>query len=256
MQGFFPLASGSKGNCAYLGVKDTKILIDLGITKAAVARELLCMGIHPEEIQAIFISHEHSDHIAGLKSFVKEYNTPVVCNRSTAKAIYQHNSQIPSFLIFSTGIHFEFRDLLVETFSVPHDAEEPVGFVFHYQNQKFGFCTDLGCATSWIKHALYDCDYLFIESNHDPDQVNLSTRPVIYRRRVLSKTGHLSNQECGLLLKQVITPKLRNIYLAHLSNECNSPQLALNTVAASIESHTSIIPIVAQSAGLSQPIYF
>lgn len=256
MQGFFPLASGSKGNCAYLGVQDTKILIDLGIAKTAASKELLSMGIHPEEIQAIFISHEHSDHTAGLKSFVKEYNTPIVCNRNTAQALYHQNNQLPTFQIFSTGIPFHFGDLRIDTFSIPHDAEEPVGFVFHYQNQKFGFCTDLGCVTSWIKHSLHDCDHLFIESNHDPDQVMLSSRPAIYRHRVLGKTGHLSNRECGELLKQTITPKLRNIYLAHLSDECNTPSLALDTVIACIEKLTPVTPIIAQRMGVSQPIHF
>lgn len=256
MHGFFSLASGSKGNCYYLGTQNTKVLIDLGITKTSVTRKLLSMGVHPEEIQAIFISHEHFDHISGLKSFVKAYNIPIICNLNTAKAIHQQNNQLPQFYIFSTGISFEFQDLTVETFSIPHDAEDPVGFIFYYQNQKLGVCTDLGWGTSWVTQALYDCDYLFIESNHDPELVKSSQRPNIYKKRVLSKTGHLSNQACGLLLQQILTPKIQQIYLAHLSSKCNTAQLALDTVTENIHHLTSIKPIIVQSSDISQPIYF
>ncbi|EPJ32875.1 metallo-beta-lactamase superfamily protein, partial [Chlamydia psittaci 06-1683] len=103
MEGFFPLASGSKGNCAYLGTESSKILIDLGISKQLVTRELLSMNVHPEDIQAIFVSHEHSDHISGIKSFIKTYNTPVICNLETARNLCQLLDVHPTFKIFSTG---------------------------------------------------------------------------------------------------------------------------------------------------------
>ncbi|AAD19017.1 putative metal dependent hydrolase [Chlamydia pneumoniae TW-183] len=256
MQGFFPLASGSKGNSAYLGTDSCKILIDLGVSKQVVTRELLSMNIDPEDIQAIFVTHEHSDHISGIKSFVKAYNTPIVCNLETARALCHLLDSHPEFKIFSTGSSFCFQDLEVQTFNVPHDAVDPVAFIFHYREEKLGFCTDLGWVTSWITHELYDCDYLLIESNHSPELVRQSQRPDVYKKRVLSKLGHISNQECGQLLQKIITPKLKKLYLAHLSTECNTAELALSTVSESIASITSIAPEIALAQGITSPIYF
>lgn len=256
MEGFFSLASSSKGNCAYLGTQQCKILIDLGISKQQAKDALASMGIHPEDIQAIFITHEHSDHTLGLRSFIKAYNTPIVCNIHTAQALNNQLLGRPHFHIFSSGTTFTFHDLTVQTFNVPHDALDPVGFVFHYQGEKLGLCTDLGFPTSWITQALYDCDYLFIESNHDPKKVLESDRIAIHKQRVLGKLGHLSNQECGKLLRDILTPKIKKIYLAHLSNECNTPELAQKTVLSAIEDRTHIVPIVALSRDITEPIEF
>ncbi|EPP34824.1 metallo-beta-lactamase superfamily protein [Chlamydia ibidis] len=256
MEGFFPLASGSKGNCTYLGTASTKILIDLGISKQQVTRELRAMDIHPEDIQAIFVSHEHSDHISGIKSFIKTYNTPIVCNLDTARNLRQILDIQPNFHIFSTGTTFSFHDLKIRTFNVSHDTVDPVGYVFHYHEEKLGFCTDLGCVTSWITHELYDCDYLIIESNHDPEMVQQSRRAEVYKKRVLSKLGHISNQECGFLLQKVLTPKIKRIYLAHLSNECNTPELALSVTSSAVEHIASFPFIVAKASEMSEPTYF
>ncbi|EPP36858.1 metal dependent hydrolase of the beta-lactamase superfamily I, partial [Chlamydia psittaci 84-8471/1] len=147
-------------------------------------------------------------------------------------------------------------DLKIQTFNVPHDAVDPVGFIFHYRDEKLGFCTDLGWGTSWIIHELYDCDYLLIEANHDPELVRQSSRPDIYKKRVLSKLGHLSNHECAELLQKVLTPKIKKIYLAHLSSESNTPELALSTVSSAIENITSIAPVVVESHEVTDPIYF
>lgn len=256
MAGFFPLASSSQGNCSYLETDSCKILIDAGISKQAITRHLAALQVHPEDIQAIFISHEHSDHIAGLKSFIKTYHTPIVCNLDTAKHLCRHLDTQPNFVIFSTGETFSFHDLLIHTFNVPHDAADPVGFIFQYREEKLGFCTDLGCVTSWIAHQLYDCDYLFVESNHDPELVRLSTRSHVYKDRVLSKLGHISNQECGRLLQRVLTPRIKKIYLGHLSKESNTPELALSTVSSAIEGITSVVPILAERCSMSEPLYF
>ncbi|WP_201456370.1 MBL fold metallo-hydrolase [Chlamydia sp. 17-3921] len=256
MEGFFPLASGSKGNCAYLGTASCKILIDLGISKQQATHDLLSMGIHPEDIQAIFVSHEHSDHIAGIRSFVKAYNTPIICNLETARALSQLLDVKLIFKIFSTGTIFHFHDLKVQTFNVPHDAIDPVGFTFFYKEEKIGFCTDLGWGTSLIIHELRDCDYLLIESNHDPELVRQSPRPDVYKKRVLSKVGHISNQECGELLQKILSPKIKKLYLAHLSSACNEPNLAFATVSKAIESFIKISPVIAAPKSISDPVYF
>ncbi|SPN73991.1 ribonuclease Z,Predicted metal-dependent RNase, consists of a metallo-beta-lactamase domain and an RNA-binding KH domain,ribonuclease Z,Metallo-beta-lactamase superfamily [Chlamydia serpentis] len=256
MEGFFPLASGSKGNSTYLGTASCKILIDLGVSRQVVTRELLSMNIHPEDIQAIFVTHEHYDHIVGIKNFVKMYNTPIVCNLDTARALCQLLEIHPEFKIFSTGSSFCFHDLQIQTFNVPHDALDPVGFLFNYREKRIGFCTDLGWVTSWITHELYDCDYLLIESNHDPELVRQSQRPDVYKKRVLSKLGHISNYECGNLLQKIITPRLKKLYLAHLSSECNNPELAFVTVSEAIASLTSVSPEITLANGITSPTYF
>ncbi|ADH17535.1 MBL fold metallo-hydrolase [Chlamydia trachomatis] len=256
MEGFFPIASGSKGNCAYLGTRSCKLLIDLGISKQAVTEALHSMGIHPEDIQGIFVTHEHSDHIAGLRSFIKTYRTPIICNIETARSLRQLLDLCPTFKIFTTGYRFSLEDLRVQTFNVPHDAVDPVGFIFQYSGMKLGFCTDLGWVTSWITHLLCDCDYLLIESNHDPEMVLRSSRPESCKQRILSKQGHISNAECGALLQRVLTPRIKKIYLAHLSLECNTAEQALNTVTPAIQEITDVHPVIAQSSGITDPIFF
>lgn len=256
MEGFFPIASGSKGNCAYLGTKSCKLLVDLGISKQATVEALRSMNIHPEEIQGILITHEHSDHIAGLRSFIKSYKTPLICNIETARSLRHLLDLCPTFKIFTTGHSFSLEDLRIQTFNVPHDAVDPVGFIFHYSGIKIGFCTDLGWGTSWITHFLYDCDYLLIESNHDPEMVLQSSRPESCKQRILGKQGHISNAECGALLQRVLTPRIKKIYLAHLSLECNTEEKALHTVSSAIQEITAIRPIVAQSFGITAPIFF
>lgn len=235
MKGFCPLASGSKGNCIYVGTKNTKILIDAGISTKAIGERLNELNVDLSEIQAILISHEHSDHIAGLKVLANRLNIPILANQLTARAICDYLHTTPKFKIFLTGETFEFGDLEIHPFSVQHDAVDPVAFTLRFDGLKVGVCTDLGFVTSLVQKQLEACDLIYVEANHKPEMVHASNRPMIYKQRVLGRSGHLSNEACGELLSHVAHEQLRQVYLAHLSGECNSPEVALNTVSSILQ---------------------
>lgn len=231
MEGFCPLASGSKGNSIYVGSKNTKILIDAGLSAKATQERLAQINVDIKEIDAILITHDHTDHILGLKVLAMKHGIPVLANSETAKGIVNYlKGSCPKFKIFSTGETFEFGDMEIHPFSIQHDTLDPVAFTIKVENLKLGFCADLGFATSLVQNKLRDCDYLYLEANHEPSMVHSSARPMIYKQRVLSRTGHLSNEACGQLLCEVAHSNLKHIHLAHLSSECNTPERALEIV--------------------------
>lgn len=237
MKGFCPLASGSKGNSIYVGTHQTKILIDAGISTKALLSRLSEINVDIGEIDAILITHEHGDHIQGLKALAFEYRIPILANHETAKGIVEFFGNCPKFKIFSTGDTFEYGDLEIRPFSIPHDTLDPVAFAIRTGSLKLGFCTDLGFVTSLVEHELQACDYLYIEANHEPSMVHASSRPMIYKQRVLGRHGHLSNQECGKLLAKIAGHQLKHVHLAHLSSECNTPETALSTIRKILEEH-------------------
>jgi len=257
MKGYCPLSSGSKGNCTFLGTKHTKVLIDAGINSKTLRKRLAEIDVELEQIDAILITHEHSDHILGLKTLAFKMGIPVIANHETAKGIVETFHSCPKFKIFSTGETFEFGDLEIHPFSIPHDTLDPVGFTIKVENLKLGFCTDLGFATSVVQTRLRHCDYLYLEANHQPSMVHASQRPAMLKQRILSKTGHLSNEACGNLLAQIFHPELKHVHLAHLSNECNTPQTALDVIKGIMQEHgISLEMCIAPQESISKPIYF
>lgn len=234
MEGYCPLASGSKGNCFYFGTKKTKILIDAGISGRATKQKLESLDIDLEEIDAILISHDHTDHIQGLKTLAFRYGIPVLANSDTAKGIYETFRACPQFTIFTSGEPFTFGDIEIHPFSIQHDTADPVAFTLRADGIKLGICTDLGYPTTLVKTHLKNCDYLVVEANHEPAMVHACSRPMLYKQRVLGRSGHLSNEACGSLLEEIMHDELKHIHLAHLSKECNSPQTALETVRKKI----------------------
>ncbi len=230
MKGFCPLASGSKGNSIYLGTDKTKILIDAGLSVKALTARLEAIQVDIAEIEAVLITHEHGDHVKGLSALCSKFGIPVFTNKETAQAIVPMCREIPKFKIFSTGETFQFGDIEIHPFSIQHDAMDPVAFTFRFDDLKIGLCADLGFASSLVISQLQLCDYLYLESNHQPSMVHASSRPLVYKQRVLSRQGHLSNDESASVLSSVYTEKLKHVYLAHLSSECNTPELALKIV--------------------------
>jgi phosphoribosyl 1,2-cyclic phosphodiesterase len=237
MKGFCPLASGSKGNSIFLGTEKTKILIDAGLSGRALKLKLAQLQVDLSEIDAVLISHEHGDHIQGLKVLAFQMGIPVLANCDTAKGITDYFHDCPKFKLFSTGEPFEFGDLQIHPFSIPHDTLDPVAFTIRTPFAKLGICTDLGFVPSHVEHHLKECDLLYVEANHQPSMVHACSRPPIYKQRVLGRNGHLSNEACGALLNKVVHPGLKHVYLAHLSSECNSPETALGVVKSCMTDH-------------------
>lgn len=257
MKGFCPLASGSKGNALFLGTDQTRILIDAGITASLLEKKLAEIGVGLESIQAILITHEHTDHIKGVAQLSEKWKIPVLANAETAKAIISILNCRPKFKIFTTGELFSFGDLEILPFSVPHDTPDPVAFRIQTAKWRIGICADLGYATSLVRKMLERCDYLYLEANHQPSMVHASARPAIYKDRVLGRQGHLSNEACAELLKTLAHEGLLHVYLAHLSGECNSEELALKIVGEALSQTVSRANLsIAYQDRVSRPICF
>jgi len=257
MNGFCPLASGSKGNCIYLGTSKTKILIDAGLSAKAIAARLSEINVELSQIDAILVTHEHTDHIRGIGILGCKLGIPIFANSDTAKAIVAMFHDVPKFKIFSTGESFEFGEMQIHPFSIQHDAIDPVAFAIQIDGLKLGFCADLGFATTLVQNQLKKCDYLYLESNHQPSMVHACARPAVYKQRVLSRQGHLSNEECAALLVNVCHEGLKHVHLAHLSAECNAPELALRIIREALEmSGMSTEISIAFQDKISRAIYF
>lgn len=238
MRGFCPLASGSKGNSIFFGTDQTRLLIDAGGSFLSLQKRLQEINVSIDTIDAVLVTHEHTDHIQALALLAKKHNIPIFANAETAKAIissFKDKNLASHFKIFSTGEPFCFADLEIHPFSIPHDTLDPVAFTIYTQSHKIGFCADLGYVTSLVQKELQECDYLYLEANHQVSMVHSSHRPMVYKERVLGKQGHLSNQECADLLMKIMHPKLKHVHLAHLSSECNLPEIALQIVSESLQ---------------------
>lgn len=257
MYGFCPLASGSQGNSIYFGTPQTKILVDAGLSLKLTQERLAQIDVDLSEIQAILISHEHADHIQGLKRLALQLSIPVFANVETAKGICAALQDYPKFKLFCTGEPFEFGDLEISPFTISHDTLDPVAFTIRTGGVKVGLCTDLGFASTLVKRALAGCDYLYVEANHQPSMVHASNRSKLLKERILSRNGHLSNEACGTLLAELLHPKLRHVHLAHLSSECNSPKTALEVVRTLLGEKGAHVPVtIAPQETLGFPISF
>ncbi len=257
MIGFCPLASGSKGNCTYFASKNTRILIDVGISTRLLEKRLDELGVGLDTIDAILITHEHIDHIRGLPVLLKKRDIPVLTNSETARAIYQTIGTCPRFKLFTTGEPFEFGDLKINPFSVQHDAADPVMFTIEAEGVKFGFCTDLGFVSTLVASQLRGANYLVIEANHQPSMVHACSRSPVYKQRVLGRLGHLSNEECARTLLDIHHDGLKHVHLAHLSSECNNPELALQIVKEHLLTHGKEVEIaIAYQEKISKQIPF
>lgn len=257
MLGFCPLASGSKGNALYVGTHQTKILVDAGLSARMLQKKLSEINVDLADIDAIVITHEHSDHIRGLAILGCKMGIPVFANSDTARAIYESIGDAPKFKIFSTGEKFEFGDMEFDPFSIQHDAIDPVGFTIRTGGTKLGICADLGFATTLVENKLLQCDYLYLEANHQVEMVHACPRPPIYKQRVLGRLGHLSNAQASELLEKLLHPKLKHVHLAHLSSECNVPELAEKTVREMLAVKEAKVEVsIAYQDQVSKSIHF
>jgi phosphoribosyl 1,2-cyclic phosphodiesterase len=230
------LGSGSGGNCAYLETPQARVLIDAGFSLRQIRKRLATLGRAPENLTAILVTHEHSDHVQGLAQLSQKLRIPIYCNRPTKEALeYQLRVKLECRL-FSTGAGFDLDDLSVETFSIPHDAQDPVGFLLKTAQGSIGFLTDLGHATKLAIERVRRANVLVLESNHDVKLLqDCPHRPWSLKQRILSRHGHLSNEAAAEAAEQIMSADLRHLYLGHLSRECNRPQLAFEVMSRRME---------------------
>ena len=229
------LASGSKGNCTLIATPTTRILIDAGLSGRETARRLSQLKILPEELNAIMIGHEHSDHIQGLPVLAGRYGIPVYINRDTARATEKKLVRARSVKIFTNGHPWEIGDLTILPFSVFHDAQDPVGFIIRQREISVLVATDLGVPTRLVKERLKGNRVVILEANHDPDMLMNGDRPWRLKQRINSRQGHLSNQAAAELLADETSDTLTDIFLAHISQDCNHPDKALQVVREHLE---------------------
>lgn len=256
MIGFCPLSSGSKGNALFIGSKQKKFLIDVGISLKQLKTRLAVIDVDLDEIDALLITHEHGDHIRGLERLVNTWKKPIFCNRETAKVLLQMVKTELNLKIFSSSEPFSFGDVDIFPFSIEHDTVDPVGFTFRLEGLKVSVCADLGFAGTFVQRAIYDSDVLYIESNHEVSFVHACARPNVYKKRVLSRLGHLSNDACNDLLSSVMTPRLKCVYLAHLSKECNSEALAYKKAKEILKDRKDVELHIAYQDKVSTPFDF
>jgi phosphoribosyl 1,2-cyclic phosphodiesterase len=233
---FTILGSGSNGNCAYLETGQTRLLIDAGFSGRQIRQRLAGLGRSPETLHGILLTHEHSDHIQGLAQLAVKLQIPVYCNRLTREALEQQLKSPFPCRIFSTGASFEIGDVCVDTFSIPHDAYDPVGFFLRAPGVDIGFLTDLGHATRLVLQRVQGSQVLVLETNHDLKLLQEDQkRPWSVKQRILSRHGHLSNEAAADAAEAVMSARLKHLYLGHLSRDCNRPELAREVVGGRLE---------------------
>ena len=235
-----PIASGSSGNSIYVGSNTTHILVDAGISKKRMEDDLKNVGLKGGDIDAILITHEHSDHIQGLGVFVRKYPVPIYGTAATLKQIQLCGAlgHIPPELFVEIRPDSEFMlgDICVSSMHISHDAADPVAYSFSKGDKRMAIATDMGEYTDYTVDHLKDMDALLIEANHDIRMLQVGPYPYQLKQRILSERGHLSNETAGRLLSDIACDRLQTIILGHLSKENNLPELAYETVRLEIES--------------------
>ncbi len=231
------LGSGSAGNCALVTTDQCRLLVDAGLSARQTNERLAQLGLAPEHLDGVLLTHEHGDHSRALDVLCRRFkDVPIYCNALTAEILRRDSECLKNhrhWRVFTTGTDFEVKDVAVQTFAVPHDAVEPVGYMFHHGRAALGYLTDLGFATKLVHERVREATTLLIETNHDTALLNADTkRPWSVKQRITSRHGHLSNEAAAAVVAQLLRggAKLRRAVLGHLSRDCNRPELAVETL--------------------------
>lgn len=232
------IASGSSGNCIYVGSDTTHLLVDVGISGKRTESGLESLGICGKDLDGILITHEHMDHISGLGVLARKYEVPLYATRGTIEAIRQMknmgNIDEELWVEVQADQRFTIKDLTVNPMRISHDAAQPVGYRISYGSKKTAICTDLGAYDDYTVECLKGLDAILIEANHDVNMLQVGPYPYYLKQRILGSRGHLSNENSGRLLSRILHDHLRYISLGHLSKENNLPELAYEAVRMEI----------------------
>lgn len=226
------LASGSRGNATYVSDGTTAILLDAGLSGVEIERRLASKGLTAADLDAIVVTHEHSDHIQAVGVLSRRHRLPVFLSRHTHAAVASQLGALHRHETFCCGRPFTVNTLMLRPFSISHDACDPAAFVIGNGPLRIGVATDLGVATALVKAHLTNLRLLIVEANHDPKMLHDGPYPWPLKQRIQGRTGHLSNEDARDLLAEVIHAGLQHVILAHLSEQNNTPEKALAAVAA------------------------
>lgn len=233
------IASGSSGNCIYAGSAGSHIMIDAGISGKRIEAGLNEIGLKTCEMQALLITHEHSDHISGLGVIARKHGIPIYATEKTIRAILRSSSigKVDETLFhpIEAGVDFNIGDIMVEPVSISHDAADPVAYIMKQPGKKMAVITDLGKYDDNLVDKLQDLDVLLLEANHDVHMLEVGSYPYPLKQRILGDRGHLSNENSGRLLGRLLHDRFKSVVLGHLSKENNLAELAYETVRQEVE---------------------
>ncbi len=232
------LGSGSRGNSALVATEKTRLLVDAGLSRKETYARLAAIGERPDRLDAILISHEHADHIGGLRLLALDLKAPVYISPATRDAL-RLDGQLNSVVAFEPGRKLTVGDIEIVPFSIPHDAVDPVAFTVEVEGIKIGLVTDLGCVPEVVKQHLRGCHCLVFESNHDLEMLKVGPYPWPVKQRLMSRQGHLSNRATAQFLTQDFDGQARVLVLAHLSEINNHPEIARMTAQEALSQRAS-----------------
>jgi len=246
---FCSLYSGSSGNSLYVENNNTKILVDAGVSGKKIVEALASLNVDITDINAILVTHEHTDHTLSLPVLSKKYNIPIYANEKTWSVL--PNDKIKNQKVFNLNEPFIIGSLKIEPFPIPHDAICPCGFNIYSSNQKISIATDIGHVTPDIVETLKNSSFLLLEANYEPEILHTSSYPYHLKKRILGNNGHLSNEMAGKLITELSNYGLKHVMLGHLSKENNFPELAYQTVLN--ELHSNNINLQVSVASRNEP---
>jgi phosphoribosyl 1,2-cyclic phosphodiesterase len=251
-----PLGSGSRGNATLVEFGETRLLVDAGLSARMLGRRLGELGVEPNAIDAILLSHEHQDHARGAERFSRQHGVPVVCAVETLEAADLSRSHFAAWHSLEPGRRFEVGSVQIDPFPVPHDAARPVGFVLEGNGARVGIVTDLGQATTLVVQRLRGCHALMIEANHDDAMLRDGPYPWRLKQRVGGRMGHLSNDEAARLVEGAADGNCKVVILAHLSEKNNEPRLASAAAERALRraGRRGVRVVVAASREASPPV--
>ena len=235
------IASGSSGNCIFVGSDKANLLVDAGISAKRIEQGLKELKVSPSDLDGILITHEHIDHIAGLGVLMRRYKIPVFATPGTIDCIRSNGKlgELDKSLFYAVKADqpFQLKSMVIDPTAIWHDAKDPVCYSIYQNGRKASVATDLGNFDEYVVDKLKNSDILFVEANHDIHMLEVGRYPYPLKQRILGKNGHLSNERCGQLLSKLMCNNLRHIYLGHLSKDNNYPELAYESVKLELMLH-------------------
>lgn len=248
---FASLGSGSQGNALVVEVNETRVMLDCGFGINETISRLSRLELTPQQISAIVVTHEHSDHIGGVVKFARRFNLPVWLTFGTASVFQEEFSSLPKVSYFGIHQRFSIGDIELEPFPVPHDAREPAQFVFSDGARRLGVITDAGSSTAHAETVLSCCDALVLECNHDLEMLKNGSYPVPLKQRIAGRFGHLSNDDAAKLLANLDCSRLQHLIAAHLSQNNNTPELARAALSRVLNCEPGWVGVAEQQNGFA-----